>query len=102
MKKLPPPVCGSLLPGSAITSNRTDKSLLMSKKNTHFDPDPDVIRSAWLMIRNHGERAMREATRQQQAMIKRGDTRGISLWWSIGQAIQELRRTKRAPHEPLN
>lgn len=73
----------------------------MSKKNTHFDPDPDVIRSAWLMIRNHGDRAMREATRQQQAMIKRGDTRGISLWWSIGQAIQELRRTKRAPHEPL-
>jgi hypothetical protein len=54
------------------------------------------------MIRNHGERAMREATRHQQAMIKRGDTRGISLWWSIGQAIQELRRTKRAPHEPLN
>jgi hypothetical protein len=35
-------------------------------------------------------------------MIKRGDPRGISLWWSIGQAIQELRRTKRAPHEPLN
>lgn len=74
----------------------------MSKKNTYIDPDPDVIRSAWLMIRNHGDRAMREATRQQQAMIKRGDTRGISLWWSIGQAIQELRRTKRAPHEPLN
>ena len=54
------------------------------------------------MIRNHGDRAMREATRQQKAMIKRGDTRGISLWWSIGQAIQELRQTKRAPHETLN
>jgi len=74
----------------------------MAKKQIVIDPDPDVIRSAWLMIRHHGERAMREATRQQQAMIKRGDTRGISLWWSIGQAIQELRRTKRAPHELLN
>ena len=63
----------------------------MAKKQIVIDPDPDVIRSAWIMIRNHGERAMREATRQQQAMIKRGDTRGISLWWSIGQAIQELR-----------
>ena len=74
----------------------------MTKKQVVIDPDPDVIRSAWLMIRNHGDRAMREATRQQQAMINRGDPRGISLWWSIGQAIQELRRTKRAPHELLN
>ncbi len=74
----------------------------MTKKNTLIDPDPDVIRSAWFMIRNHGEKAMREATRQQQAMIKQGDPRGISLWWSIGQAIQELRRTKREPHETLN
>jgi hypothetical protein len=74
----------------------------MPKRNNFIDPDPDVIRSAWLMIRSHGDRAMREATRHQQAMIKRGDSRGISLWWSIGQAIQELRRTKRAPHEPLN
>lgn len=74
----------------------------MAKKQVVIDPDPDVIRSAWFMIRNHGDRAMREATRQQQAMIKRGDSRGISLWWSIGQAIQELRRTKRAPHELLN
>jgi hypothetical protein len=74
----------------------------MTKKNTLIDPDPDVIRTAWFMIRNHGEKAMREATRQQQAMIKQGDPRRISLWWSIGQAIQELRRTKREPHETLN
>jgi hypothetical protein len=74
---------------------------LMPKKPL-IDPDPDVIRSAWSLIRSHGDRALREAARQQNAMIERGDQRAVSLWWSIGQAIQELRRTKRAPHEPLN
>lgn len=73
----------------------------MSKK-IHIDLDPDVTRSAWLLIRNHGDRALREATRQQNAMIKRGDSQAVSLWWSIGRAIQELRRTKRDPSEPLN
>lgn len=74
---------------------------LMPKKPL-IDPDPDVIRSAWSLIRSHGNKALREAARQQNAMIERGDQRAVSLWWSIGQAIQELRRTKRAPHEPLN
>ena len=74
----------------------------MSRKQAHFDPDPDIIRSAWMLIRNHGDKALREATRFQNAMIKKGDERGVTLWWSIGEAIKELRRTKRAPHEPLN
>ncbi len=73
----------------------------MSKKPT-IDPDPDVIRTAWTLIRHHGPKAMREATRQQNAMIQRGDAGKVNLWWSVGRAIQELRRTKRAPHEPLN
>ena len=72
------------------------------RKKPLIDPDPDIIRSAWTMIRSHGDKALREATRQQNAMIVRGDTKAVSLWWSIGRAIQELRRTKRAPHEPLN
>ena len=45
---------------------------------------------------------MREAARQQNAMIQRGDAGKVNLWWSVGRAIQELRRTKRAPDEPLN
>ena len=73
----------------------------MAKKPL-IDPDPDVIRTAWSLIRNHGDRALREATRQQNAMIQRGDAQRVNRWWSVGRAIQELRRTKRAPHEPLN
>lgn len=73
----------------------------MSKKPA-IDPDPDVIRTAWTLIRHHGPKAMREATRQQNAMIQRGDAGKVNLWWSVGRAIQELRRTKRAPDEPLN
>ena len=73
----------------------------MAKKPL-IDPDPDVIRTAWSLIRNHGDRALREATRQQNAMIQRGDAQRVNLWWSVGRASQELRRTKRAPHEPLN
>ncbi len=76
--------------------------LLAMTKRPHFDPDPDITRSAWRLIDSHGEKALREATRYQNAMIRKGDPRGISLWWSIGEAIKELRRTKRAPHEPLN
>jgi hypothetical protein len=57
---------------------------------------PDARRQQFLQEKQDIRR------RSAQAMIKRGDPRGISLWWSIGQAIQELRRTKRAPHEPLN
>jgi hypothetical protein len=77
----------------------------MSKQQrsvSNVQADPDVYRSAWHLIRNHGDKAMREATRRQQAMIKKGDPIGVSLWWSIGKAIQDLRRTKREPHEPLN
>jgi hypothetical protein len=74
----------------------------MTKRAHHFDPDPDVTRSAWTLIRNHGDKALREAARAQNAMIRKGDQAGISLWWSIGEAIKELRRTKREPHEPLN
>ena len=73
----------------------------MSKKQI-IQPDPDVTRSAWSLIRNHGDKALRVAARQQDVMIKKGDTQGVTLWWSIGEAIKELRRTKRQEHESLN
>ena len=71
-------------------------------KKPNIDLDPDVIRSAWFMIRNHGDKALREATRQQTVMIQKGDAKAVSRWWSIGEAIKELRRTKRQEGEPLN
>lgn len=74
----------------------------MRKQPPVVDPDPDVIRSAWSLIRNHGDKALRIAARAQDQMIQRGDSKGVSRWWSIGEAIKELRRTKRQQHEPLN
>lgn len=75
---------------------------MRKQKPQLVDPDPDVIRSAWSLIRSHGDKALRIAARAQDQMIQRGDTRGVSRWWSIGEAIKELRRTKRQQHEPLN
>ena len=75
---------------------------MRTNKKHAIDPDPDIIRSAWFMIRSHGDKALREATRQQSAMIEKGDIKAVSLWYSIGEAIKELRRTKRQQDEPLN
>jgi len=75
---------------------------MRKQKPPVVDLDPDVIRSAWSLIRSHGDKALRVATRAQDQMIQKGDTRGVSRWWSIGEAIKELRRTKRQQHEPLN
>ncbi len=73
-----------------------------TKPNTKVDVEADIYRSAWNLIRNHGDRALRVATKRQEAMIAKGDTKGVTVWWHIGEAIKELRRTKRQEHEPLN
>lgn len=75
---------------------------MRKEKRSVADPDPDVIRSAWSLIRSHGDKALRIAARAQDQMIERGDSKGVTRWWSIGEAIKELRRTKRQEGEPLN
>lgn len=68
----------------------------------HIDLEPDVYRSAWNLIRAHGKKAEREAAKLQEQMIAKGDSKAVSMFWSIHKAIKELRRTKRQDHEPLN
>jgi hypothetical protein len=72
------------------------------RNRPQVEVEPDVYRSAWNFIRAYGKKAEREASKLQEQMIAKGDTKGISMWWSIHLAIKELRRTKRQDHELLN
>ena len=72
------------------------------RNRPQIEVEPDVYRSAWNFIRAYGKKAEREASKLQEQMIAKGDTKGISMWWSIHLAIKELRRTKRQDHELLN
>jgi hypothetical protein len=72
---------------------------IVMRNRPQVEVEPDVYRSAWNFIRNKAER---EAAKFQEQVIAKGDTKAISMWWSIHLAIKELRRTKRQEHEPLN
>jgi hypothetical protein len=72
------------------------------RNRPQVEVEPDVYRSAWNFIRTYGKKAEREAAKLQEQVIANGDTKAISLFWSIHLAIKELRRTKRQDHELLN
>lgn len=63
--------------------------------------DLDIFRSAALLIRDHGhgEIAARVASRRADALHDTGDLQGCHLWTRIGDAIDDLTRTRRHAHE---
>ena len=55
-------------------------------------PNPEVYRSALVMVEHYAERAEVEAAELARAMFARGDLDGQRVWLEIVKAIRELRR----------
>lgn len=60
----------------------------------------DIWRTAQLLIRQHGERAGREAARLGSLAVGKGDLEGERVWAEILKAIKTLLETKTL--RPLN
>ena len=64
--------------------------------------DLDIYRSAKLIIDKYGDGAAAEAARRADAFLKRGDAGGHAVWKRIGQAAEELGRTKPEDGQRVN
>lgn len=53
-------------------------------------PDIDAYRSANILVRQHGERALKHASDRIQALLLQGDERGAAAWSDIYRAILHL------------
>ena len=56
--------------------------------------NPEVYRSALVMVEHYGERAEVEATALARSMFARGDLDGQRVWLEIVKAIVELRQSE--------
>ena len=52
--------------------------------------DLDIYRSAWLMVRQHGDDAVIQAAMRADELLERGDLEGQRAWLRIVDAIGEL------------
>ncbi len=52
--------------------------------------DLDIYRSANVLIREHGEEAVIEAAKHADAMLAKGDLKGLAVWKRIVKATKEL------------
>ncbi len=63
--------------------------------------DPDIYRTANLMIKRHGTQAQIEAALRADKLLEDGDLEGLATWRKVIKAIQELQRERR-PGEAIN
>ncbi len=61
--------------------------------------DLDILRSAKLLIDQHGEDAAIHAAMEADAMLENGDILGAATWRRIVKAVEELQRQERRPGE---
>ncbi len=61
--------------------------------------DLDILRSARLLIDQHGEDAGLEAAMLADAMLQKGAMAGAATWRRIVKAVEELQRQERRPGE---
>jgi hypothetical protein len=52
--------------------------------------DMDTYRTAWLLVRKHGEDAPLESATRADAMLEKGDLDGKLVWLSVMKATKEL------------
>ena len=62
----------------------------------------DILRSANILIRSHGEDAEIECAAKCDEHLAAGDMDRYRLWVAILKGIKELRRTERRMDETLN
>ncbi len=65
-------------------------------------PEPDIYRSANLLIKQYGEDAARRATGRADTLLEGGDMEGRRVWLRVIRAIEELQRTRPRPDEPTH
>jgi hypothetical protein len=54
--------------------------------------EPDIWRSAHVLIREHGEEAFIEAAMRAYTMLERGNIEGCMAWKQILRAVVEIQR----------
>ncbi len=54
----------------------------------------DILRSAAVLVREHGPAARMEAIKQARVMREKGDLDGYAVWKRIVVAVAEIQRTK--------
>ena len=59
--------------------------------------DLDIWRAANLLVRQHGDEAEIEATRNLDLMLDRGDIEGQKVWRRIKRAIVDLQAAQSGP-----
>ncbi len=62
-------------------------------------PNPEIYRTANLLVKQHGDDAPIEAAMRADAMLEAGDLGGYAVWKRILRAVEELRRAEPASGE---
>lgn len=62
----------------------------------------DIWRAAQQLIKMYGDGAELAAAQRADKAIDQGDPEGETVWKRILRAVQELRRPKPRPDEPIN
>ena len=62
-------------------------------------PDLTIFRAANFVSREHGDDAALEAAKHADAMLEKGNLKGLAAWKRIVRAVEEIRRTKLATGE---
>ncbi len=56
--------------------------------------DLDIYRSASLLVKRHGQDAPIHAALRADAMLDKGDLKGVAVWRRVLRAVEELQGTE--------